>query len=104
MITPSAPAASATFSVRHAVLLRKRLGQPVRPAVGVAVQLADRALERLDRGRKGAELPFVRGELDDPLEPELALDLLDRLPRLVRNEPRDRGTKEVAVGCHEAEP
>ena len=60
--------------------------EPPRAAVGIAVQVARLALDRLERGRKGPERPLVRRELHDPLEAELALHLLDRLPRLVRNE------------------
>src|SRR5207247_390377 len=60
--------------------------QAVGTAVGVAVQLAGAALDRLARLRQRAEGALVRRQLDDALEPELALDLLDRLARLVRDE------------------
>jgi hypothetical protein len=60
--------------------------QPVGAAVGIAVQLLRFAGQRLQRRGKGAERPLVRSKLDDALEPELALNLLDRLSGLVRDE------------------
>ena len=60
--------------------------QAVGAAVRVPVQVPRLARERLERLGKRPVRPLVRGELDHPLEPELALHLLDRLPRLVRNE------------------
>src|SRR5262249_14272261 len=66
----------------------------VRAAVGVAVQLVLGALERLERRRKRPEGTLVRRELDHPLQAQLALHLLDRLPRLVRDELGDRPAKE----------
>ena len=75
----------------------QRGAQAESPAVGIAVQLAGRALERLERGRHRSVGPFVGRELDHALEPELALHLLDRLARLVGHDPRDRG-REEAVG------
>ena len=59
--------------------------QAVGAAVRVAVQLPldARAIASSAAGN-GGNGPFVRGELDDALEPELALDVLDRLARLVR--------------------
>src|SRR5262249_40123924 len=81
-----------------AVACGERVGQPVDAAVGVAVELACGALHRLERSPGRWERPFVRGELDDPLEPELALDVLDRLARLVGQQRLDRGTDERRVG------
>src|SRR5262249_15481307 len=81
--------------VAHAVLLRERRAQPPGAAVGVAVQLGDAAGERVERRRKGAERALVRGELDAALETELALHLLDRLARLVRNEALHGGPEEA---------
>jgi hypothetical protein len=59
-------------------------------AVGIAVEIARRALDRLERRRKRRERAFVRCELDDPVEPELALHFFGRLAGLVRNEVGDR--------------
>jgi hypothetical protein len=59
--------------------------KPPTAAVGISIQLAACALERLERRRERPERALVRRELDDPLQAELALYLLDRLPRLVRN-------------------
>src|SRR5207237_5085392 len=69
--------------------------EPVGATVRVAVQLGRAPLDRLARGRERPERAFVRGKLDDALEPELALHLLDRLARLVRNEIVDRGREEA---------
>ena len=91
---PSAPAPTTIFGGRDAVPLGERLVQPIRAAVGVAVQVAGRALERLAGGGERPERPFVRRELDDAVEPELALALLDRLPRLVRRQRADARAKE----------
>src|SRR5207237_5432511 len=71
--------------------------QAVPAAVRVAVQLVAGPRERLARGRERAERPLVRGELDDTLEPELALDLLYRLPRLVRDEVGERPAEEALL-------
>src|SRR5262245_6290415 len=60
--------------------------QAVGAAVRVAVQLGRAASDRLERRWKRTEWAFVRRELDDPLEPELALHLLDRFAGLVRDE------------------
>src|SRR5207248_11386730 len=80
------------------VPLRERLAQSVRASVRVAVELRRPARDRLERGREGRERPLVRRELDHALEAELALDLLDRLPRLVRDEAADGAPKEAVVG------
>ena len=79
------------------VPLGERRAQPVGAAVRVAVELLDLAPQRLERLRERPERPLVRRELDHPLEPELALHLLDRLPRLVRNEIPD-GRLEERIG------
>ena len=94
--------------------LGQRRVQPVAAAVRIAVQLADAARERLLGGRERAERAFVRRELDDALEPELALDVLDRLPGLIRRQGANAGAEEgvagtaraAAVGacCHRADP
>ena len=68
--------------------------QPVGAAVRVAVQLAGAARDRLERRGKRPERALVRRELDDALEPELALHLLDGLARLVRAEAVDLGAEE----------
>ena len=75
-----------------AVPLGERAAEALRAAVRIAVQLERRARDRLVRRRERPVRPLVRGELDDALEPELALDLLDRLARLVRDEPGEGGT------------
>ena len=93
-MTPSAPAPTTTSSKRDAVPLCERGPQRADAAVRVAVQLARGALDRLERRRERRERPLVRGELDDAVEPELALHLLDRLSRLVRDEIRDRAAEE----------
>jgi hypothetical protein len=66
-------------------------------AVGIAVQVGNRTRHRLLRGGERAERPFVRRELDHTLEPELALDVLDGLARLIRREPGDRRAKEISA-------
>src|SRR5262249_1149495 len=70
----------------HAVQLRQAGTQPVTASVRVAVEVRDAGAKHLERCWKRAEWAFVRRELDDPLETELALHLLDRLARLVRDE------------------
>ena len=89
---PSAPDADGDLLEANAVALRERVAQAVRAAVGIAVQLGGARSHRLERCGKRAERPFVRRQLDDPLEPELALDLFDRLARLVG----DRGLRAQA--------
>jgi hypothetical protein len=79
------------------VLVGECRAQAVRAAVRVAVQLTAHAFQCLERSRHGPERPLVRGQLDHALEAELALDLLDRLARLVRNDPCHRRSEE-AVG------
>ena len=80
---------------RHAVSCRQCLVEAVDPAVRVAVELERGALHRLERGREGRERPLVGGELDDPLQAELALDVLDRFARLVGRQLLDGGPEEV---------
>ena len=69
------------------MLLREGMPQTVRAAVGIPVELESHALERLLCGRERPVRALVRGELDDALETELALNLLDGLSGLVRDEP-----------------
>ncbi len=85
----------------HAVLLGEDAPKAPRAAVRVAIQLERRPRDRFLRGRERPVRPLVRRELDDAVEPELALNLLDRLAGLVRNEPVERGTDErpVAAGA-----
>jgi hypothetical protein len=71
----------------HTVLCGERLAKAITAPVRVAVRLGQRSLDRLDRLGERAERAFVRSELDDAPEPELALDRLDGLARLVRDEP-----------------
>src|SRR4051794_12164051 len=82
-----------------AVAFGERDAQRVRAAVGIAVQLVCLALERLERRRKRPVRSFVRRELDHAVEAKLALHLLDRLARLVRDELGDR-TAEKSRSAH----
>ena len=91
-MTASAPEQTVTFSKSHAVSLGERVSEPPGAAVRIAVQLERGASDRLPGSRKRPERAFVGRELDDALEPVLALDLLDRLAGLVRNEPGDGTT------------
>ena len=91
---PVRPGTDADLLERNAVPRRERRMQRVRAAVGVAVQIPDAALHRLERGGKRLEGPFVRRELDDPGESELTLDVLDRLSRLVGRQALDAGPEE----------
>src|SRR5204863_7444698 len=75
-----------------------RRPQPVGAAVGVTVEVGRRPLERLERRRQRRERALVRRELDDAVDPELALHLLDRLPGLVRDERVDGGAEEAGHG------
>src|SRR5256885_3986758 len=79
----------------HSVALGERRTKPVSPTVRIAVQLTRRALQRLERLWKRPEGSLVRRELDDALEPQLALDLFDRLPRLVRDDVLERGPEQA---------
>src|SRR6185436_12850510 len=81
-----------------AVTFGERVPQPPGATVGVPVQLGGRPCDRLLGGAERPERPFVRRQLDDPLEPELALDLLDRLPRLVRHEPVENRADRRSAG------
>src|SRR5204862_1088807 len=86
----------------NVVQLGERRPHAVRAAVGIAVQLLDAAGKRLAGRGEGPEGPLVRRELDDALEPELALDLFDRLPGLVRNEVPHSGLEERVGDLGEA--
>src|SRR5690349_7206752 len=79
-----------------AVAVGERGPQRVHAAVGVAVELAHRPLDRLDRRRERRERALVRRELHDAVEAELALHLLDGLAGLVRDEIGDRAPEELA--------
>ena len=92
---PSAPAPTITSSNATPCALGERRAQRPDAAVGIAVELEHAALHRLERGGERRERPLVRGELDDALQPELALHRLDRLARLVRDETVDRGAEEA---------
>ena len=78
--------------------LRNPRAQPVGAAVGIAVQLRARPLDRGDSSGERAVDSFVRRELDDAVEAELALHLLDRFAGLVRDERRQRRPQEAVVG------
>ena len=64
--------------------LGERLAEAEPTGVRVAVELAGCRLERGHRRRQRAERPLVGGELHDPLEPELGLELAHRALRPVR--------------------
>ena len=85
-----------------AMPLGERRPEAVGAAVGIAVQLLGPARERLERLREGPERPLVRGQLDHPLEPELTLDLLDRLARLVGDDVPHRRLEERIRDLREA--
>jgi hypothetical protein len=69
--------------------LRQPGAQREAGAVGVAMHAAERIAQRGHRLRRGAEGALVRGQLDRALDAELALELLERLARLVRSERAD---------------
>src|SRR4051795_4478137 len=91
------PRADRDLLEADAVVCGERGAQLPRAAVGIAVQLTRAALEGFDRCREGRERALVRRELDDALEAEFALDFLDRLPGLVRDEVGDRAPEEPAA-------
>src|SRR2546425_6316039 len=74
---------------RHAVLLGERLAQVEAAAVRVAVEVVERREDRLLHSVGWRQRVLVRRELDRVVDPELALQLLDRLARLVRRDPED---------------
>src|SRR2546423_4489679 len=92
------------FPELHTVPLRERRTKPVSPTVRIAVQLTRRALQRLERLRERPERPLVRSELDDALEPELALNLFDRLSRLVRDDVLERGPEKAGGNLPQRHP
>ena len=87
-----------------AVALGQGAAQPVGAAVGVAVQVARVAGHCFQRRRKRPVRPFVGGELDHSCETELALNLLDRHPGLVRDERRQRRPQEAVFRHSGLEP
>jgi len=76
------------------VALCERSVQAVDAAVRVAVELRSGARDRLLRSREGPERALVGRELDHAREPELALNILNRLARLIGRQPTDAGPKE----------
>src|SRR2546430_13618773 len=88
----------------HTVALGERRTKPVGPTVRIAVQLTRRALQRLERLWERPERPLVRSELDDALEPELALDFFNRLSRLVRDDVLERGPEKAGGNLPHASP
>jgi Lon protease-like protein len=80
------------------VLLGERGPEPIGAAVGIAVQLGRPPGDRLEGLGERPELALVGGELDDAVEAKFALDLLDRLPGLVRDQRAEGGTEEGLVG------
>ena len=88
---------------------RERFVQPVDATVGVAVELGCGARERFEGGRERAQRPLVGRELDDPVEPELALHVFHWLARLVGGQPVDARPEEgiaqiLERGRHEKDP
>jgi Lon protease-like protein len=79
------------------VLLGEGRPEAVGAAVGIAVQLGRPSRDRLESLGERPELALVGGELDDAVKAELALYLLDRLPRLVRDQRAEGGTEEGLV-------
>jgi len=82
------------------VQVGERGPEPVGATVGIAVQFRLCSLERLERTRERTVRPFVRRKLHDPLEPELALHLFDRLTRLVRDDSRKSGPQQAGRNLH----
>jgi Lon protease-like protein len=80
------------------VLLGERRPEAVGASVGVAVQLRCPSSDRFQSLGERPELALVRGELDNAVEAKLALDLLDRLPGLVRDQRAEGRTEERLVG------
>jgi Lon protease-like protein len=72
--------------------------EAVGAAVGIAVQLGRPSGDRLEGLGKRPELALIGRELDNAVEAELALDLLDRLPGLIRDQRAKGGTEEGLVG------
>ncbi len=79
----------------HVVPLGESSAQSVRASVRVPVELGREPRQGLESLRKRAVGALVRSELDHPVEAELALDLLDRLARLVGHEVPHRGLEET---------
>ena len=61
----------------------ERAPQRETAGVGIEVELRQRRRQRRERARRRAERVLVRRDLDRPGDPELALELLDRLTGLV---------------------
>ena len=79
----------------HVVPLSESSAQSVRASVRVPVELGREPRQGVESLRKRAVWALVRSELDHTLEAELALDLLDRLARLVGHEVSHRGLEET---------
>jgi len=62
---------------------RQAAAQRESGGIGIAMQLGQRRRQRRQRPGRRPERVLVRGDLDDPGDAELALELLDRFPRLV---------------------
>ena len=91
---PVRPGPDADLVEPHAVPDGQRLVQPVDAPVRVAIEVAGGGVEGFECGRKRAERPLVRGQLDHPVETELPLNVLDGLARLVRRQAVDAGPEE----------
>ena len=79
------------------VPLRERAAEVEGAAVGIAVERPRAPLHRLQGSREGLPRAFVRRELDDAIEPELALDLLLRLPGSYGTRPSRAARKSVTA-------
>ena len=71
---------------RDAVACGEPLRQMERGPVGVAMNVRQRGGQRGERARRGPERILVGRELDGAADAELALELLDGLPRRVRGQ------------------
>src|SRR5258708_39939485 len=69
--------------------------QLVARAVGVAIQLGQRRLDRFNRARRRSQGIFVRCQLYRLDDSELALQLLDGLARFIGSKRGDRGEYEI---------
>jgi hypothetical protein len=77
---------------------RERAAQLVARTIGIAVDVRGLRAHRLHGLRGRTERVLVRGQLDRAADAELALQLLDRLARLIRLECRDVGSDPLLEG------
>ena len=84
----------------HAQALRQAALQVEGRAVRVAVQVPERGRDRGQRLGRRTERVLVGGELDGAVDPEVALELLDRHARRIRRERPDPFRDEAAQVHH----